>query len=143
MTPTPASRRRLTEPAALLVAAVTIACLGLTSVPVRAAAGRTYFPQGYTSAHSYQPRRLLLSGDGTLLVRQAHWRGWNDQRAVGRGVALVNDCVPYCAAGTFHRHRVAIRLTRPRQWCDARFFSSFRLTGRFRFHTTARGIVCL
>lgn len=142
------SRRLPTHVAArsagLLIAAVlAIACLSLAPSPAHAAAEKTFFPQGFASTHSYKPHRLLLSGDGTLFVRHAHWRVWNHRRAVGTGVAFVDDCVPNCAAGTLHRHHVTIRLTRPRHLCGARFFTRFRLSGQFSFHTTAKGILCV
>jgi hypothetical protein len=92
-------------------------------------ATRTYFAQFGTSTHAYKPRRLNPSVDGSLYVRQVHWTVWTDRRAVGHGVAHVNDCRPDCADGHYATYPVTVRLTRPRELCGSRFFMGFRLQG--------------
>jgi hypothetical protein len=104
---------------------------GSASAPPSAssAAARTYFAQYGTSTHAYKPRRLNPSVDGSLYVRQVHWQVWNSHRAVGRGIAHVNDCMPDCADGHYTTYRVTVQLSRPRELCGSRFFLGFRLTG--------------
>ncbi|MCF2434790.1 hypothetical protein LV779_08730 [Streptomyces thinghirensis] len=53
---------------------------------------------------------LLACGDGNSRLVSLHWFRWDANAAVGRGSNAINDCDPYCAAGTFHlriRHRPA------------------------------------
>jgi len=90
---------------------------------------RTYFAQYGTSTHAYKPRRLNPSVDGSLFVTGMRWELWNAHRARGTGTAHVNDCDPDCADGHYSEHRVTVRLGRPRELCDARFFTSLRLHG--------------
>jgi hypothetical protein len=64
----------------------------------------------------YRPRTVIIAcGDGNFQLRRLRWRGWNRATAKARGYAWVNDCVPYCAAGTFHRYRVRVRASRIRR----------------------------
>ncbi|MER5515601.1 hypothetical protein [Streptomyces sp. NPDC002763] len=59
---------------------------------------------------------MLACGDGNSLLTGMRWTQWNDNTAVGHGVNVVNDCKPYCAAGTFHKYAVTVRLDRPTAW---------------------------
>ncbi|MGP2436243.1 hypothetical protein [Streptomyces sp. JW3] len=56
---------------------------------------------------------LLACGDGNSRLDALHWSRWGSDAAVGRGVNVVNDCVPYCAAGTFRSYPVTVRLAAP------------------------------
>ncbi|MEU5311627.1 hypothetical protein [Streptomyces sp. NPDC021562] len=65
----------------------------------------------------YRPTDFILAcGDGNSVLAGMHWVRWNDTSAVAQGVNWVNDCKPYCAAGTFHRYPVTVRLDRPTAW---------------------------
>lgn len=57
---------------------------------------------------------ILACGDGNSRLTSLHWSHWTSQEAEGQGVNVVNDCVPYCAAGTFHGYAVRVRLHEPR-----------------------------
>ncbi len=46
------------------------------------------------------------------------WRGWNRRVVRGRGLAWLNDCIPFCAYGHFHYYRARARLYR-RRYCPA------------------------
>jgi hypothetical protein len=70
--------------------------------------------QGVTPKH--EPSSLLMSGDGSLYAQHITWTGWGTARATGQGTAEVNDCTPYCAAGTYHAYPVTITLTKPEPW---------------------------
>lgn len=107
------------------------------------AAARTYFGQYGTSTHSYKPRRLNPSVDGSLYVRGMRWRVWNTRMAVGQGEAYVNDCVPDCADGTYSRHAVTVYLSRPRELCGSRYFTALRMAGPdYRSRARWSGIGC-
>ncbi|MGC9379849.1 hypothetical protein [Streptomyces sp. MH13] len=59
---------------------------------------------------------LLACGDGNSRLVSLHWVRWDTNAAVGRGTNAINDCDPYCAAGTFHSYPVTVRLDQPRPW---------------------------
>ncbi|WP_046734481.1 hypothetical protein [Streptomyces humi] len=65
----------------------------------------------------YRPTDFILAcGDGNSRLAGMRWTQWNDNSAVAQGSNWVNDCKPYCAAGTFHRYPVTVRLDRPTTW---------------------------
>ncbi|HUY11653.1 MAG TPA: hypothetical protein VMV73_05270 [Candidatus Dormibacteraeota bacterium] len=51
---------------------------------------------------------ILTCADAGLSVSHISWTGWGSAFAAGLGVASVNDCKPYCAAGHFHNFRVVL-----------------------------------
>ena len=51
---------------------------------------------------------IFACGDANFLARRLQWTGWGERFAAATGVAEVNDCTPYCAAGHFHSYRVVI-----------------------------------
>ncbi|MER6999865.1 hypothetical protein [Streptomyces sp. NPDC000410] len=59
---------------------------------------------------------LIACGDGNSGLTEVEWTHWGSKFAVGRGLNFVNDCRPYCAAGTFHSYPVNITLARPEPW---------------------------
>lgn len=59
---------------------------------------------------------LLACGDGNNRLTELRWSSWGPTSAVGRGLDVVNDCQPYCAAGTFHSYPVTVKLDRPETW---------------------------
>jgi hypothetical protein len=68
---------------------------------------RVYFPSRCFNFRQ-RPRNVIVAcGDGNFQLRQMRWRRW--ARPVARG--LVNDCIPYCAAGSFHRIPIRVRLS--------------------------------
>jgi hypothetical protein len=63
----------------------------------------------------YRPRSIVIAcGDGNFRLQRLRWRGWNGRHAHARGLAVGNDCNPFCAAGHFHSAAVRITLSRPR-----------------------------
>ncbi|MFD0395698.1 hypothetical protein ACFQ3Z_41165 [Streptomyces nogalater] len=46
------------------------------------------------------------------------WSEWGPGEATAVGVNVVNDCEPYCAAGTFHSYPVTVRLDGAKPWKD-------------------------
>ncbi|MFJ5548131.1 hypothetical protein [Streptomyces sp. NPDC093225] len=59
---------------------------------------------------------LLACGDGNNRLTDLHWTGWGRQTATATGTDMVNDCVPYCAAGKFRAYPVTVTLSVPRPW---------------------------
>ncbi|KOV56181.1 hypothetical protein [Streptomyces sp. MMG1121] len=59
---------------------------------------------------------ILACGDGNSRLTGLHWSAWGPYRAQAVGVNMVNDCKPYCAAGTFHAYPVVIRLSGEQPW---------------------------
>ncbi|MFF2996069.1 hypothetical protein ACFVTC_16055 [Streptomyces sp. NPDC057950] len=59
---------------------------------------------------------VLACGDGNSRLTSLRWSSWDANSAVATGVNAVNDCKPYCAAGTFREYPVTVRLDRPQAW---------------------------
>ncbi|MCB5167713.1 hypothetical protein LG634_23135 [Streptomyces bambusae] len=59
---------------------------------------------------------LLACGDGNNRLVGLRWRTWGAERATATGTDMVNDCVPYCAAGRFRGHPVRVTLSLPEAW---------------------------
>lgn len=59
---------------------------------------------------------LLACGDGNDRLGGLYWTSWDRDSAVGSGYEEVNDCDPYCAAGTFHTFAVTVRLSGNVAW---------------------------
>ncbi|MEU9193906.1 hypothetical protein [Streptomyces hundungensis] len=53
---------------------------------------------------------LIACGDGNNGLVSLHWTRWGATSAEARGSNVVNDCLPYCAAGHFHTFPVTVRL---------------------------------
>lgn len=67
-------------------------------------------------SHTQPENFILACGDGNSRLVAMHWSQWGPTAATAVGVNVVNDCKPYCAAGTFHGYPVVIRLERPQPW---------------------------
>ncbi|MGW1325586.1 hypothetical protein ACWD64_23990 [Streptomyces antibioticus] len=64
-----------------------------------------------------RPKAFILAcGDGNSRLVSLHWDTWGARSARATGVNVVNDCDPYCAAGSFHPYAVVVRLDRPEPW---------------------------
>ncbi|WBO62132.1 hypothetical protein [Streptomyces camelliae] len=59
---------------------------------------------------------ILACGDGNSRLTGLHWTEWGPDGAKAIGVNMVNDCKPYCAAGTFRSYPVVIRLSGEQPW---------------------------
>ena len=54
-----------------------------------------------------RPRGFTLAcADGNDYLSGLRWTSWAPGLASATGLQTVNDCVPYCAAGHFHRYPV-------------------------------------
>ncbi|MEV6112860.1 hypothetical protein AB0L59_10090 [Streptomyces sp. NPDC052109] len=104
---------------ALLTAAMTTAS---ASPPTPAAAGgragvtRPVLVDCFFHKNVRPAEFILACGDGNSRLAGLQWTQWGPNGAKAVGVNWVNDCKPYCAAGTFHSYPVVIRLTGREQW---------------------------
>ncbi|MFJ9820100.1 hypothetical protein ACIRU3_33490 [Streptomyces sp. NPDC101151] len=74
---------------------------------------------------------ILACGDGNSRLSGLRWSQWSPDAAVAVGMNMVNDCKPYCAAGTFRSYRVTVRLDQPQPWKkhpDVQRFNRMTLT---------------
>lgn len=109
-------------------AAVTLCAAAALAAPLGAASATTPSPEPEPDRHradgpvladcqgrdEVRPEAYLLAcGDGNSVLDSLRWARWDADAAVGRGVNLVNDCDPYCAAGTFRSYPVTVRLEAP------------------------------
>ncbi|MER6981673.1 hypothetical protein [Streptomyces carpinensis] len=113
-------------------AAVTLGAAALLSAGLATASAAPAAQSSATPEHAKPPRPVLVDcfwkpqarpdafilacGDANSRLASLHWSAWNARSAVARGVNFVNDCKPYCAAGTFHSYPVIVRLDRPEPW---------------------------
>jgi hypothetical protein len=126
---------------AAVVGAVLVLVLGASAV----AQGRPklpLLPTDVSTKHNLQLRPFVIdyTGDGSgflggfdrngsrLRFGRLRWPQWNRSQATGRGAVWLDDCLPDCAAGTFHPYRVTVYATQP----QANVFR--RLTLRYRYH---------
>jgi hypothetical protein len=79
-----------------------------------------------------EPATITYTGDGTGLLggyrvrgpnARIKWTSWTGKRARGSGFNQLNDCVPFCAHGHFHRYPVRIEMWRPAQVAGLLVFS--------------------
>ena len=71
-----------------------------------------------------RPHRALWScGDGNGWYRHLRWRKWERRHAFAFGNLWLNDCKPYCAAGTFHHYPLRVRVFRVRKRGGHRVFT--------------------
>jgi hypothetical protein len=58
-----------------------------------------------------RPGSLTLAcADGNDYLTRLSWTSWTPRLASGYATQAVNDCVPYCAAGHYHRYPVLVVL---------------------------------
>jgi hypothetical protein len=101
---------------------------------------RVYFPSRcYNTAT--KPRSIIVAcGDGNFQLKSLRWKRWNKPRAKARGRAWINDCVPYCAAGTFHSYPARVVLSRPFYCRQKGRYLYRRLKAKTRGRTTSAAL---
>jgi hypothetical protein len=55
---------------------------------------------------------MLACDDGNAYLSGLHWTTWQSTAAAA-GLWRINDCVPDCAAGTFHTFPATVKLWQP------------------------------
>jgi hypothetical protein len=84
---------------------------------------------------------VLACADANSLLKGMHWSAWNPA-ASGTGTLAFNDCIPYCAQGTFRSFPVRIVLSRPEplpQHPALRYYTRITITFPGRHCFTAQG----
>jgi hypothetical protein len=120
----------------LLLAALTAAAAAAAGPPRFAGCASFTSP---AAAGRVRPSSVTLAcGDGNFYVTSLRWTSWGPRSAAGTGIGHQNDCTPYCAAGTFHRYRVSLRLDGLRLCGPHRRAELTRAAWRF-ITTTPRG----
>jgi hypothetical protein len=60
--------------------------------------------------HRLRPRTVVVAcGDGYASLIGLRWRRWGFAEATATGTARLNDCIPYCARGTYRLVRARAR----------------------------------
>ncbi|MER6572820.1 hypothetical protein ABT288_43370 [Streptomyces sp. NPDC001093] len=101
---------------ALLPAAMTPASASPPTAAVKADTPRPVLVDCMWQQNVRPTDFILACGDGNSRLIGLHWSQWSPDEATARGVNMVNDCKPYCAAGRFHGYRVTVRLDEPKAW---------------------------
>ena len=109
-------RRRLV-PAAAAGICVAALGLGLNGAASASPAGRFSVRTVVLNCLGHpqvRPGRFTLAcADANDYLTGLAWKSWGPRLASATGVQAVNDCVPYCAAGHFHRYPVDVVLWNP------------------------------
>lgn len=110
-----------------LIGVCAVASLGAAAVPASSApeaahthghGGRTVLLDCFQRPQVRPEAYMLACGDGNSRLVSLKWSRWGADGARGSGVNVANDCVPYCAAGTFHSYPVRVRLDGARPWAQ-------------------------
>ncbi|MEV6806122.1 hypothetical protein [Streptomyces sp. NPDC051132] len=111
---------------AVTLAAGTLLTAAVTTGSAGAPAGAAPSRHGHTARpvlvdcrwqRTVRPGDFLLAcGDGNSRLTNLTWSEWNRGEATAVGTNMVNDCRPYCAAGTFRAYPVTVRLDGPEPW---------------------------
>ncbi|MEO9170920.1 MAG: hypothetical protein ABI282_09720 [Candidatus Baltobacteraceae bacterium] len=95
-----------------LLTAATLGCLlvAATRVTVPAAISSAAIALPDCSGNPVvKPLEVVLTcADGGFTASKLRWTGWGSAFAAGVGIASVNDCKPYCAAGHFHTFTIVL-----------------------------------
>jgi hypothetical protein len=67
-------------------------------------------PRAYNCLHAQvRPGSFTLAcADGNSYLAHLSWSSWAASSASGTGTQMINDCKPYCAAGTFRSYPVDV-----------------------------------
>ena len=86
-----------------------------------------------------RPKQIVYTGDGSGFLAgpgkagrhpkpgNLKWSSWTTGAAQGSGDDWLNNCEPFCAAGTFSQHAVSITLFRPRKMLGLLVFTRMRV----------------
>lgn len=109
-------RRRLASAAAAGICVLALG-LGLNGAASASPAGRFSARTVVLNCLGHpqvRPGRFTLAcADANDYLTGLAWRSWDPRLASATGVQALNDCVPYCAAGHFHRYPVDVVLWQP------------------------------
>jgi hypothetical protein len=114
--------------AGLVVTVVSSGALAESGPQATAAGQKTYAK--FTSKKLYKPGTFFFGAHE--VIEKVSWSKWGKKLAEGTGTYQVNDCIPYCAAGTIHPTPSSIFLT-GRERCG-RIFVFSRMKVYFAGH---------
>jgi hypothetical protein len=98
---------------AAFAAAILAASAGAAGTPPKLAACVPGSPS------TVRPKKIIVAcGDANFYFTNLTWSSWNAKQAIASGIANLNDCKPYCAAGHFHTYRATVTLSLPRSCSD-------------------------
>jgi hypothetical protein len=88
----------------------------LTMLAATAAAAAPVFWKSFRQPVQIEPTRIDINySTGSAWVTGLNdWRGWGGGRARSTGVAHLNTCVPFCAAGNYKAYRATVTLSKIR-----------------------------
>ena len=70
--------------------------------------GKVYYETPYGKV-VFKPKRVEFSD---LTLTKLKWRHWGSKVARAHGKSRINDCIPYCAAGTIHFGTTSVHIYR-------------------------------
>ncbi|MGO8882708.1 MAG: hypothetical protein ACLPUO_12460 [Streptosporangiaceae bacterium] len=104
--------------AAMAVAGATAGSAAAAAAHPAAAAAHHRYPRVLVNCRGHglvRPRMFVLAcADADDYLSALHWHGWGAV-ARGHGREWLDNCVPSCAAGKFHRYPVRVELWRLRR----------------------------
>jgi hypothetical protein len=86
-----------------------------------------------------RPNQIVYTGDGSGFLAgpgktgrrpkpgKLKWSAWTGSAALGAGDDWLNNCEPFCAAGSFSEHAVNIKLYRPRTMLGVLVFTRMNI----------------
>ena len=75
-------------------------------------------PRGTTVREPRCATGCPLSGDGTVVLWDMTWSGWDGAEAVGTGTERIESCNPDCASGGQYSVKVEVTFTQPVRDCS-------------------------
>ena len=122
--------------ACALGAGTAAASAGAAALPGAVADGGTP-KQGHNVL--VRPKQIVYTGDGSGFLAgpgqagrrpkpgRLTWSSWTTGAAQGSGDDRINNCEPFCAAGSFSQYAVGVTLFRPRRMLGLLVFTRMRL----------------
>jgi hypothetical protein len=117
-----------TTPSSAPATPATIAPSSTTSVPAQGSPGvvaNCTAPGNAAYDASTEPTSIVIAcADDGIRFESLSWSSWTQTSAVGSGQLWENNCIPYCAAGTFHQYPASVTLSDPVDSVNGPVFSS-------------------
>lgn len=94
-----------------------------------AGAAAPVFWKSYRQPVAVEPTRIDINYSTGLawVTKLTDWQGWGGGRASSAGIAHVNTCIPFCAAGNYKAYRATVTLYKIRACGGNRRYLDIRL----------------
>ena len=102
----------------------------LMALAISSSAAAPVFWKNYRQPVAVEPTRIDInySTGYAWVAKLSEWEGWGSERATGTGVAHVNTCIPFCAAGNYKAYSGAtVTLFKVRSCGSQRRYLNIRL----------------